>query len=209
MTKDHNSSQEEFWAGDFGHEYIERNRSDALLASNIHLFTKIFSSIEDEPKTFLELGANIGMNIVALKELYPNSKFTAIEINKVASEELKKTGSIVINSSILEAEVNLTHDLVFSKGVLIHLDPKQLKDVYNNMYKWSKKYILIAEYYNPIPVGIPYRGHEDKLFKRDFAGELMDMFPHLKLRDYGFAYHRDSFPQDDINWFLLEKVENE
>ena len=29
----------------------------------------------------------------------------------------------------------------------------------------------------------------------------------IQLVDYGFAYHRDkSFPQDDISWFLLEKV---
>ncbi|NDB35890.1 MAG: pseudaminic acid biosynthesis-associated methylase, partial [Flavobacteriia bacterium] len=42
--------------------------------------------------------------------------------------------------------------------------------------------------------------------KRDFAGELLDTFPDLRLVDYGFAYKRDtSFPQDDITWFLLEK----
>jgi spore coat polysaccharide biosynthesis protein SpsF len=28
----------------------------------------------------------------------------------------------------------------------------------------------------------------------------------MKLLDYGFAYRRDpDFPQDDINWFLLER----
>ena len=82
-----------------------------------------------------------------------------------------------------------------------------LEQVYEKMYACSKKYILIVEYYNPNPVSINYRGHEDKLFKRDFAGELMDKFPDLTLRDYGFVYHRDlTFPQDDMNWFLLEKI---
>ena len=53
---------------------------------------------------------------------------------------------------------------------------------------------------------IPYRGNEDRLFKRDFAGELMNRFPTLKLLDYGFVWKRDPvFPQDDITWFLLEK----
>ena len=34
----------------------------------------------------------------------------------------------------------------------------------------------------------------------------MDAYPELRLVNYGFAYHRDeSFPQDDITWFLLEK----
>ena len=32
------------------------------------------------------------------------------------------------------------------------------------------------------------RGHSDRLFKRDFAGEMMDRHPQLQLIDYGFAY---------------------
>ena len=64
---------------------------------------------------------------------------------------------------------------------------------------------MICEYYNPTPVTVPYRGASERLFKRDFAGELMDRFD-LALVDYGFVYHRDShFPQDDLTWFLLEK----
>jgi len=44
------------------------------------------------------------------------------------------------------------------------------------------------------------------LFKRDFAGEMLERFADLKLLDYGFVYRRDpNFPQDDITWFLLEK----
>ncbi|WP_321419858.1 pseudaminic acid biosynthesis-associated methylase [uncultured Desulfobacter sp.] len=98
-------------------------------------------------------------------------------------------------------------DLVLSKGVLIHIDPDMLQNVYDKLYSCTKKYLFVAEYYSPKPVSIIYRGHENKLFKRDFAGELMDQFPDLSLRDYGFVYHRDLlFPQDDINWFLLEKM---
>jgi spore coat polysaccharide biosynthesis protein SpsF len=56
-------------------------------------------------------------------------------------------------------------------------------------------------------VEIPYRGHSGKLFKRDFAGEILDAYSDLNLIDYGFAYHRDNyFKQDDITWFLLEKL---
>ena len=74
--------------------------------------------------------------------------------------------------------------------------------VYQQLYKSSRKYILIAEYYNPSPVSISYRGHEDRLFKRDFAGEFLDKFEDVRIVDYGFAYHRMSFPQDDITWFV-------
>jgi hypothetical protein len=49
-------------------------------------------------------------------------------------------------------------------------------------------------------------GHDERLFKRDFCGEILDRHADLELVDYGFAYHRDpKFPQGDITWFLLEK----
>jgi spore coat polysaccharide biosynthesis protein SpsF len=56
-------------------------------------------------------------------------------------------------------------------------------------------------------VALPYRGHDERLFKRDFAGEILDRFPDLRLVDYGFRYRRDpNFPQDDVTWFLMEKA---
>jgi hypothetical protein len=64
---------------------------------------------------------------------------------------------------------------------------------------------MVCEYYNPTPVTVPYRGNDDRLFKRDFAGELIDRFG-MKLIDYGFVYRRDNVcPADDVTWFLLEK----
>ena len=93
-----------------------------------------------------------------------------------------------------------------AKGVLIHINPELLERAYRKLYDASHRYVLVCEYYNPSPVRMPYRGHDDRLFKRDFAGEMLDMFADLQLIDYGFQYHRDpTFPQDDITWFLMEK----
>jgi pseudaminic acid biosynthesis-associated methylase len=98
------------------------------------------------------------------------------------------------------------YDLVLIKGVLIHINPDQLKKVYEKLVASTSRYLMVAEYYNPSPTTVTYRGHNDRLFKRDFAGELLDQFPGLQLVDYGFVYHRDpNFPQDDITWFLLEQ----
>ncbi len=169
------------------------------------MFAEIFSSIDSVPQTFLEIGANIGMNVKAIQTLSPGAQFTGIEINKQACEVLARTGCQVVESSIMDADIPRKFDFVFSKGVLIHLSPDQLHSTYRKMYEWSTRFILIAEYYNPVPVAISYRGNADRLFKRDFAGEFLDSFQDVVLRDYGFAYHRDKYPQDDINWFLLEK----
>lgn len=40
MNNSFKTSQEEFWSGEFGNAYIDRNKSDQLLASNIHFFLK-------------------------------------------------------------------------------------------------------------------------------------------------------------------------
>ena len=97
-------------------------------------------------------------------------------------------------------------DISLIKGVLIHINPDMLPTVYEKLYQSSRRFILVAEYYNPSPVAITYRGHADRLFKRDFAGEMLEMYPDLRLVDYGFVYRKDPvFPDDDITWFLMEK----
>lgn len=206
--KDYRTDQESFWAGSFGDNYISRNESKKLLAGNLNMFTEIFNKTINV-NTVLELGANIGMNIIAINNLLPDSKTSAVEINSKAYDQLKKVCTDqAYHASILElntSELN-QYDFVFTKGVLIHINPDELSKVYEAMYTLSKKYICIAEYYNPSPVSIDYRGEKEKLFKRDFAGELLERYSDLKLVDYGFKYRRDNnYPQDDINWFLLEK----
>lgn len=201
------TEQEHFWAGEFGDEYASRNQGANLLASNLAFFTKILTNTE-KIKSVIEFGANIGMNIKAIKQLLPEAEFSAIEINGKAVTVLEKMESLkVYPQSILEFAPDYPRDLVLIKGVLIHINPESLAEVYQLLYQTSQRYICVAEYYNPRPVEINYRGHEGKLFKRDFAGELLDKYSNLRLVDYGFVYHRDGyFPQDDITWFLLEKT---
>lgn len=204
--KTYKTEQESFWAGEFGDDYIKRNHDSKLLASNLHLFAKILSK-SSGVSSVLELGANIGLNLVALHDLLPEASFSAVEINKKACEELRnKVWIDVINKSILEFEAEKKYDLVFSKGVLIHINPESLEAVYKKLYDYSQKYILIVEYYNPVPLQIDYRGNSDKLFKRDFCSEIVSLYPDLTIVDYGFSYHLDPiFPQDDLTWFLLKK----
>lgn len=199
-------NQEQFWAGQFGTDYIDRNNNQVLLSSNIHFFSNILSKMSKLPLSVLELGANVGMNVKALKELLPESSFAGVEINKSACAQLEKVGCKVHNVSILDLELMESFDLVLSKGVLIHLNPDTLNTVYQKIYDLTNEWILLAEYYNPVPVAIDYRGHSDKLFKRDFAGELLSKYKDLELIATGFAYHLDQFPQDDITWFLIRKT---
>jgi spore coat polysaccharide biosynthesis protein SpsF len=203
------TDQEKFWAGKFGDDYIERNQGDKLLASNLNMWVNMLKRCQNL-KSCIEFGANIGMNLKALKLLHPDLELSGIEINSGAVSELKKyiPETNVFATSILDFEPVRMFDLSFIKGVLIHINPDELSKVYEKLVASCGRYLLVAEYYNPSPVSIPYRGHEDRLFKRDFAGEIMQQYPEMTLIDYGFnSRHDPVFPQDDITWFLMEKGE--
>lgn len=201
------TEQESFWAGSFGDDYTSRNSEKKWIASNTAFFSRILSRTKGI-NNVLELGANRGLNLQALKTLLPEASFNAVEINHVAALKLKNLKFVnVFHESISAFAPPQSYDLVLIKGVLIHINPEQLDKVYSVIAKSAGRYICIAEYYNPTPTTIDYRGYADRLFKRDFAGELMDKYCDLKLVDYGFAWHRDpSFPQDDLTWFLLENL---
>lgn len=206
MEKVFKTEQEQFWAGEFGDNYIKRNMDRKMLASNVSLWSTMLQR-GGTVTNCLELGTNIGLNLAALGTLFPQMDMYGVEINRKAAEECGKLDRVTVyNQSILDFSSELKYDLVFTCGVLIHINPDELPNVYDKMYDLTSKYIIIAEYYNPVPVELSYRGNAGKLFKRDFAGEIMDRHKDLKLIDYGFVYHRDNnFPQDDITWFLLEK----
>lgn len=201
------TEQEDFWAGSFGDEYIDRNKSDQLHASNLNFFVRALHQA-GKIESCIEFGANIGMNLRALKSLFPGIKAYGVEINQEAASQLSELigKESTFAGSIYDYKPDQKYQLSFVKGVLIHINPEMLDKTYEIIYNSSSRDILIAEYYNPAPVTIPYRGHQDRLFKRDFAGDMLEKFSDLDLIDYGFAYKRDpAFPQDDITWFLLRK----
>lgn len=204
------TEQELFWTGDFGVRYSSRNTLSLFAGRAQGFWAPILSRMAAPPRSILELGCNIGVNLVALGQLLPTAALHGVEINEKAADEarrnLESTGrASVINRSLFDI-TETDHDLVFTRGVLIHLNPDMLPVAYEKLYTSSSRYICICEYYNPTPLSVPYRGYEERLFKRDFAGEFLNKFPDVSLVDYGFIWHRDPiFPADDLTWFLMEK----
>ena len=200
------TEQEAFWAGAFGDEYAGRNLGAGWVAANTALFAKVLARTHGV-RSVVEFGANIGLNLRALEVLIPDAELTGVEINHTAAEELRQWGRAKVEeTSILDFKPDRAWDMALIKGVLIHINPDALPAVYDVLHRSARRYLCVVEYYNPTPAAIPYRGHADRLFKRDFAGEILDRHPDLKLVDYGFCYRRDpNFPQDDVTWFLMEK----
>ncbi|MCB9991194.1 MAG: pseudaminic acid biosynthesis-associated methylase [Rhodospirillales bacterium] len=200
------TEQEEFWAGSFGDDYVDRSADPSFIPPRLYMFSEILKRTSGI-KSFMEFGPNIGLNLLALRQLMPQADLYGIEINEKAVEKLREAGlDGVEHGSFLESTYVNHADFVFTSGVLIHINPDMLPAAYDALYRASTRYICVSEYYNPVPVEMDYRGNSERLFKRDFAGEIMDKYPDVKLVDYGFIYQRDpNFAQDDTNWFLLEK----
>jgi len=204
------TEQEAFWSGSFGDAYTARNAGDSIVRSNLLFWGGVLKRTGPISSCF-EIGCNRGLNLDAIKTLLPACQTTGLEINSRAVKECASKGHQVFEGSILappaaEGDSDSAADLSISCGVLIHINPDNLSAAYELLFELSNRFILVSEYFNPVPVTIPYRRHEGRLFKRDFASELWSKFPSLKLVDYGFIWSKDPLaPKDDTTWFLFEK----
>jgi len=127
MSNRFKTEQESFWAGEFGTEYTKRNRGAELLASNIAFFSQALRSAH-KPKDCIEFGANVGMNLKALRLLYPQQEQFAIEINEAAVAELRTLlpPENIFHTSVLDYSAQQQYELVLVKGLLIHINPDYL-----------------------------------------------------------------------------------
>jgi len=91
MSDNNYKTEEEiFWANEFGNEYIERNISQDYLTSNLVFFSKVFSKT-GKIDSILEFGTNVGMNLRAIKQIFPGINLNGIEINNKISKNTTKT----------------------------------------------------------------------------------------------------------------------
>jgi spore coat polysaccharide biosynthesis protein SpsF len=201
------SAPSQIWAAQFGKDYTERNTTDALLRENVAFYGERFRRMPDRPRTVLELGCNSGMNIAALRMLDEQIEATAVEVNATAAALARQHAKTVHNVPISQFQTDQQFDLVLCRGILIHLPPDELEHAYRVIAQAARRYVLLAEYYNPSPTEIPYRGNAGMMWKRDFAGELMAISPDLRLIDYGFVYKADPFYKNwsDVTWFLFQR----
>ena len=203
-----NSEQEKFWATTYAENYIRKNQEfDHNLGAEA--WGKMLANVDGDINTFLECGCNIGRNIEQINRILPNAQPSIIEISKPAFAFVCSRYSLIhaFNGAILESSFdNDSFDLVFTMGVLIHINPEQLIDHLEKMFRYSSKYILMGEYFNRTPISIHYQGEKDKLFKRDFGKLFIENFD-VKLLDYGFLWGHiyDAAGFDDVTWWLFEK----
>jgi pseudaminic acid biosynthesis-associated methylase len=208
------NNEESFWKGDFGNDYTARNIN--FVENNYQMFKKIFVDVCEDYyscyniNSIIEFGAGSGQNIQALQRMFPDAEYSAWEINRQAAQILVDTKKInVFEFSILDYDkLNLNnllpqHNLVLSKGLLIHIHPDNIQKAYDVLYNASNKYILLCEYYAPERQEILYRGEHNKLWKFDFIKPMLDKG--CRILDYGFVSKYDKYFEDDLHYFLFIK----
>lgn len=198
------NEQEAFWSGSFGTSYIDRNSGRDLIEANKALFAEVFLHT-GEIGSVIELGANIGLNLVAIHEMHPSIRLEAVEINHEAAWTLANRGIADVHfGSLLRYRPQRTCDLSFTKGVLIHLAVEDRPAAYDVLYKASHEFVLMAEYFAPENTEIEYRGNRGKLFKADFGTEFQQRFPDVELVSKWFVGKDQG--QDSLTVWLMEKI---
>ena len=151
--------QETNWKNKFGEKYTKRNKN----IKKSFFIKSILKKVKNIKNVF-EFGTNIGNNLDIIKKSNKKIKTNGIEINKFASKIAEKKGhKILVGSVKNKIKIKSKFDLVFTCGLLIHINPNDLNKVYKNIFSLSKKYILIAEYFNQDPITIKYRGKKKSI----------------------------------------------
>jgi len=203
------NKQEKFWHSEYANEYIERNKNFDI-DLGVTAWEKMLTEVELESlSSILELGCNIGRNLHILEKLLPEAQKSIVEISPLAFNTVTKNFKLKDsqNKSILDSDLPLnSFDLVFTSGVLVHVDPNDLLKTMSKMYNYSRKYILIVEMFSRTPKTVHYRNEDDLLFTRDFGRLFLDNYS-CKVVDYGFlwGHYFDAAGFDDGNFWLFEK----
>ncbi len=214
---DHVTGQLKKWSGGFGKEYTERNpltiqdmensykRKYGITRTNIN--EEFLSNIDKDTK-ILEVGCNVGNQLVLLKEMGFRN-LHGIEIAAYAFEIAKRRVESEGISFVKGSAFNIPFkdeffDMVFTSGVLIHISPDDIKKAVSEIHRCAKKYIWGLDYYAESYQEIVYRGQKDLLWKTDFAKIYTEKFPNLKLvKEERYVYLDQNGHIDQM--FLLKK----
>lgn len=212
------TKQTDFWSGEFGKEYTDRNTLENIDVwndnyiklygvSRFDMFNTFLSGLDKESK-ILEVGCNTAQQLVALQTLGFKTLY-GIELQLYAVEKAK---SITKNINVIQGSAfdipfkDEYFDLVMTNGVLIHISPNDIPKVLSEIVRCSKKHIMGFEYFSEELKGVNYRGNKDFLWKMNYVQAYQNNFPNLSLKkevQYPFIVEREKGNIDSM--FLLQK----
>lgn len=202
--------QLKLWKGEFGNDYTKRNNLTSVKEEEAEIvFKRILGNLK--LNSVLEVGSNIGINLSGIRNaLGKDVDLFALEPSEEAFKEIINNSNINLKQGFNCDCFNIplkdnSIDLVFTNGVLIHINPKDLELAMSEIVRVSKKYVLCSEYFSVNDEEIIYKGKKGYLFKEDFGKHYLKKFPNLKLVSYGFLWGEEFSNFDNLNWWLFEK----
>jgi pseudaminic acid biosynthesis-associated methylase len=192
------TQQLEMWTSEFGKQYTDRNSVDwRTVVPFLRSMVEGLSLCR-----VLEVGCNRGHNLVALREILgAGPELIGVEPGPYARGLAQAAGVDARPADVFGLPFpEDSFDLVFTAGVLIHVALDDLPRALREVYRCSRRYILAVEYFSAEETVIPYRGHQNLLWKRDFLRHYQSMFPDLTLVRQGYVEEWDR-----STWWLLEK----
>ena len=184
--------QKKQWTGDFGRAYTDRNtvnlaQLDALYLTNFGIPRRQLNEtfLRDIPRDarILEVGCNSGNQLLLLREM-GFTNLSGVEVQSYALDlaRTRVPGAQISQASALDLPgEDRSFDLVFTSGVLIHISPSDLPRALDEIHRCARTWIWGMEYYAPKVTEVNYRGHDDLLWKMDFAKCYLDRFSDLEL----------------------------
>jgi len=209
-----NTSQLQRWNKIFGKEYTDRNKYTVSQLDKMYkktygitrteLNSQFIGKLDREIK-ILEIGSNIGNQLLVLQKMGFKNLF-GLEPLEYAVELSKKRsiGINIIQGSAFDIPFKDNYfDLVFTSGVLIHINPKDIRKAMKEIYRCSNKYIWGFEYFSKKYQEVNYRGEKNLLWKADFPRLYIQNFSDLKLIKIKYIKYLQDNNIDEM--FLLKK----
>ena len=136
----------------------------------------------DRSLEILEVGCNIGLKLGILQKM-GFTNLNGVELNETALKTSRKNfpGINFFHSDIEEFETDKKFDLVFTFGVLIHLNPEITNNIIKKIHSLSSMYIFGHESYSKELQVVNYRSYTDVFWKQDFMNKYIENFPTLSI----------------------------
>lgn len=190
------------WTGEFGNEYTKRQPRDTISAR----YELWRAMMPRHVESILEVGANVGLNLEAIGQ-FSHADLYACEPNDTARQSLIGLLGVDRVRSDFADKIGWhdgDFDLVLTSGVLIHVPPDKLEASIREIHRVASRYIICGEYFAPTEEMIPYRGHDDALWRRDYGSLFMDACPDLHPLGTLFAWKRTT-GLDNLTFWIFEK----
>lgn len=194
MSGKKRTHQLDIWKSGFGEAYTDRNEVSAEEMDCAYerergvrksvIFKDFLPPDLERGAKILEVGSNVGAQLRILQKLRPDFEFHGVEPMAYA---LKKAEEASPDMHFTKASAfdlpfeDGRFDLVMTNCVLIHISPTDLARATSEIYRCSKRYIFLQEFFAETETEVRYRGHKGLLWKTDFMARYLEQFPDLVL----------------------------